>query len=114
MTDAVLAMCERIVYQFRVTGIVPGPEGNGASRLVSVRPVSRVRWLGEPGRTQRQVLGTADGKDGAAGLARHPRYRSNDDRIAQRGEVESLVSEWTSRYLGRLGFALESDARRLL
>ncbi len=29
MTDAVLAVCERIVYQYSVTGLVPGPEGNG-------------------------------------------------------------------------------------
>ncbi|WP_116293072.1 CaiB/BaiF CoA transferase family protein [Cupriavidus taiwanensis] len=28
MTDAVLAMCERIVYQTSYTGEVPGPEGN--------------------------------------------------------------------------------------
>ena len=28
MTDAVLAMCERIVYQTSYTGTVPTPEGN--------------------------------------------------------------------------------------
>ena len=29
MVDAVLAFCERIVYQYSLNGVVPGPQGNG-------------------------------------------------------------------------------------
>ncbi len=37
MVDAVLSMCERIVYQYSYAGVVPGPEGNAHPMLCPVR-----------------------------------------------------------------------------
>jgi crotonobetainyl-CoA:carnitine CoA-transferase CaiB-like acyl-CoA transferase len=95
MTDAVLAMCERIVYQYSVTGIVPGPEGNGHPLLCpfGLFPASD-GWvsLGVP---NDRFWVPLTQKMGRPELAADPRYLSNDDRIAQRGEVESLVAGWT-------------------
>ena len=98
MTDAVLAMCERIVYQFSVTGIVPGPEGNGHPLLCpfGLFPASD-GWvsLGVP---NDRFWVPLTQKMGRPELADDPRYFSNDDRMAQRGEVEALVGEWTRRH----------------
>lgn len=98
MTDAVLALCERIVFQYSVTGVAPGPEGNGHPLLCpfGLFPASD-GWvsLGVP--NDRFWVPLMQ-KMGRPELAVDPRYRSNDDRIARRAEVESLVGDWTSRY----------------
>ena len=98
MTDAVLAMCERIVYQYSVTGIVPGPEGNGHPLLCpfGLFPASD-GWvsLGVP---NDRFWVPLTQKMGRPELAADPRYLSNDDRMAQRSEVEALVGEWTRRH----------------
>lgn len=98
MTDAVLAVCERIVYQYSVTGVVPGPEGNGHPLLCpfGLFPASD-GWvsLGVP---NDRFWVPLTRKMGRPELALDPRFRSNDDRIAQRAEVESLVGDWTRRH----------------
>ena len=98
MTDAVLAVCERIVYQYSVTGLIPGTEGNGHPLLCpfGLFPASD-GWvsLGVPNDRFWVPLTL---KMGQPELSVDPRYRTNDDRIAQRSEVESLVSKWTSRH----------------
>lgn len=98
MTDAVLAVCERIVYQYSVTGQVPGPEGNGHPLLCpfGLFPASD-GWvsLGVP---NDRFWVPLTHKMGRPELALDPHYRTNDDRIAQRADVETLVGQWTSRH----------------
>ena len=98
MTDAVLAVCERIVYQYSVTGQVPGPEGNGHPLLCpfGLFPASD-GWvsLGVP---NDRFWVPLTQKMGRPELAQDPRYRTNDDRIAQRADVETLVGQWTGRH----------------
>lgn len=98
MTDAVLAVCERIVYQYSVTGQIPGPEGNGHPLLCpfGLFPASD-GWvsLGVP---NDRFWVPLTHKMGRPELALDPRYRTNDDRIAQRADVETLVGQWTSHH----------------
>jgi crotonobetainyl-CoA:carnitine CoA-transferase CaiB-like acyl-CoA transferase len=46
---------------------------------------------GEWQRLARQLLGRDD-------LAEDPRYARNDDRVACRAELDSVLSDWTSRH----------------
>lgn len=98
MTDAVLAVCERVVYQYSVTGQVPGPEGNGHPLLCpfGLFPASD-GWvsLGVP---NDRFWVPLTHKMGRPELALDPRYRTNDDRIVQRADVETLVGQWTRRH----------------
>src|SRR5690606_5893130 len=96
MVDSVLAVCERLVYQFSATGKVPGPEGNGHPLLCP--------------------FGLFEAKDGYVSLgiprdefwrifaklierpelATDARYASAEARVERRQEVDAIVTDWTS------------------
>ena len=101
MVDSVLAVCERLVFQFSSTGKVPGPEGNGHPLLVpfGLFPAKDGHVsLGVPNDKFWVPLVTLMGRPE---LATDPRYRLRDDRVARRLEVEALVAEWTARHTKR-------------
>ncbi len=98
MTDAVLALCERIVFQYSVTGLAPKPEGNGHPLLCPFGLfATRDGWvsLGVPNDRfwvpLMQKMGRPD-------LAQDPAFLSNEARVARRTEVEALVSDWTGQH----------------
>ncbi len=96
MIDGVLAVCERIVYQYSATGIAPGPEGSGHPLLcpfglfpakdgfVSIGVPKDAFW--------KSLVMAMDKPE----LADDPRYATNEARLERRREVDALVSEWTS------------------
>ena len=98
MVDAVLALCERPVFQHSATGQTPGPEGNGHPLLcpfglfpardghVSVGVPNDRFWVPLAHRMDRPELVT------------DPRYATNEARVANRREVDAIVSEWTARH----------------
>jgi len=98
MVDAVLAVCERLVFQYSATGRVPGPQGNGHPLLcpfglfpardghISLGVPSQPFW----------VLLTE--RMGDPQLATDARYANNDARVAHSDEVNALVSAWTARH----------------
>lgn len=98
MVDAVLAVCERLVFQYGVTGNAPGPEGNGhpllcpfglfpaADGYISLGVPNDRFWALLVARMQRPEL------------QHDPRFASNDARVAHREEVDELVSAWTRRF----------------
>jgi crotonobetainyl-CoA:carnitine CoA-transferase CaiB-like acyl-CoA transferase len=98
MVDAVLALCERLVYQHSVTGNVPGPEGNGHPLLC---PFGLF-----PSRDGHVSLGVPTDRfwEALARCAGHPewatdpRYASNEERVAHRAEVEQMVGAWTAQH----------------
>ena len=98
MTDAVLALCERIVFQYSVTGVAPGPEGNGHPLLCpfGLFPASD-GWvsLGVP--NDRFWVPLVQ-KMGRPELAVDPAYLSSESRVARRAEVEAIVADWTRRH----------------
>ena len=97
MYDAILALCERTVYQHSYTGAVPGPEGDGHPLLcpfgmfrasdgwVSIAANHDMFWC-----ELTRIVGQPD-------LATDPRYATNAQRVANRDAVESLLTAWTER-----------------
>jgi crotonobetainyl-CoA:carnitine CoA-transferase CaiB-like acyl-CoA transferase len=95
MYDAILALCERSIYQHSYQGVVPGPEGNGhpllcpfglfeaADGFVSIACPHNDFWVALCDAIGRPELG-AD-----------PRYASNAARMKRRTEVNDLVGAWT-------------------
>ncbi len=97
MYDAVLAFCERIVYQYSYTGDVPGPEGNAHPLLCPFGSVPG------PRRTRRDrvpvgsVLGDRSRARWDAPIwSTTTQYRTNEARVAHNAEVVALISAWTS------------------
>jgi formyl-CoA transferase len=98
MVDSVLAVCERLVFQYSSTGRVPGPEGNGHPLLcpfglfpakdghVSLGVPNDRFWVPLVG-----IMGRPE-------LATDPRYARREDRVARRAEVDALVADWTGRH----------------
>lgn len=98
MVDGVLAVCERIVFQYSVAGEAPGPEGNGHPLLCpfGLFPAKDgYISLGVPGDRFWVPLVALMGRPD---LATDPRYCTNEARVARRTEVNEIVGEWSSRY----------------
>jgi crotonobetainyl-CoA:carnitine CoA-transferase CaiB-like acyl-CoA transferase len=95
MYDAVLSLCERIVYQQSVTGVAPGPQGNthpllcpygvvaSADGFVTVAAPSDHHW-----RLLVELIGRPE-------LGTDARYATNADRLARAGEVYGHVETWS-------------------
>lgn len=108
MYDAVLALCERIVYQHSYTAAAPRPEGNrhpllspfdilpAADGWVAVAAPSDVR--------RRNLCELIDRPD----LANDPTLATNEPRVARRDEIYDALAAWTrpkskAEILDRLG-----------
>ncbi|MGH2522915.1 MAG: CaiB/BaiF CoA transferase family protein [Anaerolineales bacterium] len=98
MTDSVLALCERIVYQQSYEGRTPGPEGNHHPLLcpfglfpardgwVSIACPDEKLWA--------QLACIIDRPE----MADDPRFATNPARVANSTEVISAVEEFTRRH----------------
>jgi crotonobetainyl-CoA:carnitine CoA-transferase CaiB-like acyl-CoA transferase len=96
MYDAVLAACERIVYQYSFQGVVPGPQGNthplfcpfdafpATDGTVTIAVLSPEHW--------RELAVLVDRPE----LGGDPRFATTDARLARADEVRGLLSAWTS------------------
>ena len=94
MYDAMVALCERIVYQYSYTGQVPGPMGNehpllsvydvfdAADGLVAVAAPTDDLW---------HRLAT---KVGGEALAADQRFADGAGRIEHAAELRSIVGAW--------------------
>jgi formyl-CoA transferase len=97
MIDGVLAVCERIVFQYSATGVAPGPQGNGHPLLCpfGLFPAKDgFVSIGVPKDSFWRPLAEAMGRPELAG---DPRYATNEARLERRSEVDALVSEWSTR-----------------
>jgi crotonobetainyl-CoA:carnitine CoA-transferase CaiB-like acyl-CoA transferase len=94
MYDAVLSLCERIVYQHSYTGAVPRPQGNGHPLLCpfDIFPTAD-GWVAvaAPHDQHWRLLAEAVG---GPGLAADERYRTNRDRVRHADEVRAVVGDW--------------------
>jgi crotonobetainyl-CoA:carnitine CoA-transferase CaiB-like acyl-CoA transferase len=96
MYDAVLALCERIVYQHSYAGAVPGPEGNAHPLLfpfdvfaardghVAITAVTDDHWT---------ALCRAMARDD---LAADPRFADPAGRRAAAPELRAIIAGWTA------------------
>ena len=96
MYDAMLAFCERIVYQYSYTGQIPGPEGNTHPLLCpfGLFPVrDGLVAIACPMDQFWAPLARAMGRED---LVDHEEYRTNEARVAHNAEVVALISAWTA------------------
>jgi crotonobetainyl-CoA:carnitine CoA-transferase CaiB-like acyl-CoA transferase len=95
MSDAVLALCERIVYQHSYEGVIAAPEGNGHPMLCpfDVFP-AQDGWVAIAAHRDHfwAELCTAIARPE---LAVDPRYATNSARVEHRNEVEAVITHWT-------------------
>jgi len=95
MYDAVIAICERVVYLNSYTGAVPRPVGATNPQLCpfDIFP-TKDGWItiAAPGERHWGLLCDLIGEHD---LARDPRYASNADRVVRAGEVREIVASWT-------------------
>lgn len=95
MVDGVLAVCERIVFQYSASGIAPQPEGSGHPLLCPFGMFPAKDGfvsLGVPKDEFWKPLATImDRSD----LINDPRYATNAARLERRLEVNGLISDWT-------------------
>lgn len=96
MYDAVLALCERVVYQHSYLGVVPGREGNAHPLLC---PFGLYRaadgWIAiaAPGDRHWELLcKTMDRPD----LVADERLHNNVARVAHRELVREIVEDWSA------------------
>jgi crotonobetainyl-CoA:carnitine CoA-transferase CaiB-like acyl-CoA transferase len=95
MYDGILAMCERIVYQYSYTGKSPVPEGNQHPILCpfgTFQAKDGQVTVGCPRDSFWRELVTIIGRPE---LATDPRFLTNNDRLAHSSETVAIVQEWT-------------------
>lgn len=96
MYDAVLALCERVVYQHSYLGTVPGREGNGHPLLC---PFGLYRaadgWIAiaAPGDRHWALLAKTMGRPE---LITDERLHTNRDRVAHRELVAEVIESWSA------------------
>jgi len=101
MVDAVLAVCERMVFQYSATERAPGPEGNGHPLLCpfGLFPASDgYVSLGVPNDRFWKLLVERMGNPPWTDDAR---FATNELRVQHRTEVEQAVGAWTARHTKR-------------
>lgn len=110
MYDGVLAMCERLVYQYSYTGKSPVPEGNQHPILCpfGVFPCEDgMVTIGCPRDSFWRELVDAMGRPE---LASDPKFLTNNDRLAHASETVAVVESWT-RGLTKAQIAEALDGR---
>ncbi|MCP5072924.1 MAG: cag pathogenicity island protein Cag11 [Rhodobacteraceae bacterium] len=97
MYDAMISLCERMVYLHDMTGQVPGPAGNGhpllapfglfpaADGYVALGIVDDSFWQRLAGIMGRPELGT------------DTRYATRAGRVENAEEINQIVAQWTAR-----------------
>lgn len=96
MYDSVLALCERMIYQYSYQGEIAEPHGNGHPMLCpfDVFP-SRDGWVAVAANRDphwRELCARV----GAPELGTDPRFATNAARVEHSGEVRAVVSGWTA------------------
>lgn len=101
MYDAVLALCERIVYLYSYNGVVAKPEGASNPQLCPFDAFpTKDGWItiAAPGERHWGYLCDIMGRPG---LKDDPRYRTNAERLSRADEVRAIVREWTTAHTTR-------------
>ena len=101
MYDALVSLCEGIIYNFSYAGRVVGPRGTGHLSLCPF-DVFETRdgavAIAAPTENQWKLLCEAMGR---AELTTDSRYNDNPKRVAAADEVRTLIMEWTRRHTKR-------------
>ncbi len=101
MVDAILAVCERVVFQYSATAQVPGTEGNGHPLLCPFGLFPARDGFVSLGVPNDRFWHLLVAQMGDPALAADPRFATNEARVAHREEVEAAVGAWTARHTKR-------------
>lgn len=96
MVDGVLALCERIVYQYSATGKVPGPEGNGHPLLCPFGMFAATDGYLTLGIPNDKFWGVFVDLIGQPDLAHDPAFATNTARLSNANRTHAIVTDWTS------------------
>jgi len=96
MVDSILAICERLVFQYSATGISPGPEGNGHPLLCPFGLFPSNDGYVSIGVGRDEFWKILAERMGQPELGNDPRYATMVARVERRREVDGLVTTWTS------------------
>jgi len=96
MVDAVLSVCERMIYQYSYIGDVAGREGSGHPLLCPYGIFPAKDGFVALGIPKDDFFALFAKLIGQPALATDPRYARNADRAARRDEVDAIVTAWTS------------------
>jgi len=97
MVDGVLALCERIVYQYSVTGEAPGPEGNGHPLLCPFGIFEAADGYFTLGIPKDEFWGIFVKLIGQSDLAHDPDFATNAARLANASRTHAIVTDWSSK-----------------
>jgi crotonobetainyl-CoA:carnitine CoA-transferase CaiB-like acyl-CoA transferase len=97
MADAVLALCERTVYQHSITGEIPVPEGNHHPFLIPFGIYPAADGFVTLGAHPQPFFETLCRALGAEDILADPAYASPDLRIAHRADLIKTLSARTAR-----------------
>ena len=98
MYDAILAMCESIVYTYARSGVVRGPQGNGTPVLCPFDIFTTSDGavaIASPGENHWAILCEAMGHPE---LINDERTRTNPRRVANADLVRGTISAWTKAH----------------
>lgn len=98
MTDAVLAVCERMVYQHTIQGLTPGPEGNHHPFIVPFGMFPASDGFVTIAAQQQSFFEIMCDAIGAADILVDPRFNDRDRRNEHRLELIQTVGERTRRF----------------
>ncbi|CAG9245972.1 Succinyl-CoA:mesaconate CoA-transferase [Paraburkholderia unamae] len=95
MTDSVLAICERIVFQYGATRKSPGPEGNGHPLLCPFGLFQAKDGFISLGVPNDHFWALTVERMGSPEWACQDRFATNDSRVANSDELEAHLTAWT-------------------
>lgn len=98
MTDAVLAVCERMVYQHSVRGVISAPEGNHHPFIVPFGMFPAADGFVTIAAQQPAFFTVLCERLDAPQLAKDPRFATPDERNRHRKELIAVLSEQTCRF----------------
>jgi crotonobetainyl-CoA:carnitine CoA-transferase CaiB-like acyl-CoA transferase len=96
MVDGVLAVCERLVFQYSATGIAPGTEGNHHPLVCPFGIFPAKDGHVSIGVPKDEFWGPLMTAMGMPDLVHDERYATNAARMDHRQEVIDFISEWTA------------------
>jgi len=96
MVDGVLAVCERLVFQYSATGIAPGTEGNHHPLVCPFGLFPAKDGHVSIGVPKDEFWGPLMQAMGMPERAQDPRYATNPARMERREEVVAFIGEWTA------------------
>lgn len=97
MMDAVMAICERAIYQNTWFGEVPGPEGNRHPLICPFGMFPAADGHVAIGCMHDHFWAKLAEAMGVPEAGADPRYATNRERVRHRDEVDGMVADWTAQ-----------------